>query len=159
MLTHKGAVSVTAFHKPRSLLAIGYDSGIFAIHYVAPIYDSTSMTTRVVKDESNTTTTTTTNEQTDTLPLIHLLSISAQALTAACFAPSGDLVAFGSAHLKQLLVWDWKNEAYVLKEQAHYYDIARCAITSDALHIISGGDDGKVKVWKVTSGQCLVTFT
>lgn len=55
-------------------------------------------------------------------------------------------------------MWDWQNESYVLKEQSHYYDIARCAITADALHIISGGEDGKVKVWKVNSGQCLVTF-
>lgn len=134
MLSHKGSVSVTAFHKPRGLLAIGYSSGIFAIHTLPEAKGGE-------------------------LALVHLLSISAQSLTAAAFSPSGDWVAFGSAHLKQLMVWDWKAEAYVLKEQAHYYDIACAAITADSTNIISGGDEGKVKVWKVASGQCFATFT
>nr|CCC94357.1 putative periodic tryptophan protein 2 [Trypanosoma congolense IL3000] len=134
LLTHKGNVSVTCYHRPRGLLAIGYNSGIFAIHSL--------------NDSSRT-----------DLTLVHLLSISAQSLTAAAFNPSGDFVAFGSAHLKQLLVWDWKSEAYVLKEQSHYYDISRTAITADASSILSGGDDGKVKVWRTSTGQCYVTFT
>ena len=134
MLSHKGSVSVTAFHKPRGLLAVGYSSGIFAIHTL-PAAKGGELT------------------------LVHLLSISAQSLTAAAFSPSGDWVAFGSAHLKQLMVWDWKAEAYVLKEQAHYYDIACAGITADSTNIISGGDEGKVKVWKVASGQCFATFT
>lgn len=134
MLSHKGGVSVTAFHKPRGLLAIGYSSGIFAIHTLP-------------------------DTKGGELALVHLLSISAQSLTAAAFSPSGDWVAFGSAHLKQLMVWDWKAEAYVVKEQAHYYDIACAAITADSTNIISGGDEGKVKVWKVSSGQCFATFT
>lgn len=132
MLSHKGNVSVTAFHRGRGLVAIGYNSGIFAIHTLAEHGD---------------------------FALVHLLSISAQALTAASFSPNGDHIAFGSSHLKQLLVWDWKSEAYVLKEQAHYYDIARTAITSDSSTILSGGEDGKVKVWRAASGQCVVTFT
>lgn len=132
MLSHKGNVSVTAFHQERGIVAIGYNSGIFAIHSLATPGE---------------------------FALVHLLSISAQSLTAAAFTPNGSCVAFGSAHLKQLLVWDWKSEAYVLKEQAHYYDIARTAITADSSSIISGGDDGKVKVWKASSGQCFVTFT
>ncbi|ESL09496.1 periodic tryptophan protein 2 [Trypanosoma rangeli SC58] len=134
LLTHKGNVSVTCFHQRRGLVAIGYNSGIFAIHSLAAA-DETELT------------------------LVHLLSISAQSLTAAVFSPSGDFVAFGSAHLKQLLLWDWKSEAYVLKDQGHYYDISRTAITADSSSIISGGDDGKVKVWKASSGQCYVTFT
>ncbi|KEG15172.1 periodic tryptophan protein 2 [Trypanosoma grayi] len=133
LLTHKGNVSVTSFHRRRGLVAIGYNSGIFAIHSLENADDAE-------------------------LALVHLLSISAQSLTAASFSPSGDFVAFGSAHLKQLLVWDWKSETYVLKDQAHYYDITRTAVTADASSIISGGDDGKVKVWKASTGQCYVTF-
>ncbi|EKF31252.1 hypothetical protein MOQ_004919 [Trypanosoma cruzi marinkellei] len=134
LLTHKGNVSVTCFHRRRGLVAIGYNSGIFAIHSLS------------TADEAE-------------LTLLHLLSISAQSLTAAAFSPTGDFVAFGSAQLKQLLLWDWKSEAYVLKDQAHYYDIARVAITADSGSIISCGDDGKIKVWKASSGQCYVTFT
>ncbi|KAK7196792.1 Periodic tryptophan protein [Novymonas esmeraldas] len=142
LLSHKGTISVAAFHAPRGLLAVGYSSGIFAIHTLPEA-----------------TATTATAAGGGELTLVHLLSISAQSLTAAAFAPSGDWIAFGSAHLKQLLVWDWKAEAYVLKEQAHYYDIACAAITADSTNIISGGEEGKVKVWKVASGQCFATFT
>ena len=131
LLQHKGNVSTASFHKSRNLLAIGYTTGIFAIHSSA----ATDLT------------------------LVHLLSISTQSLNASAFSPSGDVVAFGSAHLKQLLVWDWKAEAYALKEQSHYYDISCTAITADGSHVISGGEDGKAKVWKVSSGQCVVTFT
>ncbi|CCW69154.1 unnamed protein product [Phytomonas sp. Hart1] len=131
MLTHKGNITVAAFHQPRGLVAIGYNSGIFAIH-------STDIS--------------------EEFPLVHLLSISAQSLTAAEFSRDGAFVAFGSAHLKQLLVWDWSAESYVLKEQSHYYDITRTVITADSNYIISGGDDGKVKVWRATSGQCVVSF-
>ncbi|KAG8346487.1 WD domain [Trypanosoma vivax] len=133
LLAHKGNVSVTCFHRCRGLVAIGYNSGIFAIHSLDCGNDGE-------------------------FPLVHLLSISAQSLTAAAFSPNGEFVAFGSAHLKQILVWDWKSEAYVLKEQSHYYDINRAAITGDSNSIISGGDDGKVKVWRASSGQCYVTF-
>lgn len=131
LLQHKGNVSVAAFHRPRNLVAIGYSSGIFAVHSAA-------------------------SEEFD---LIHLLSISAQSLTACAFSPGGDWIAFGSAHLKQLMVWDWKAETYLLKEQSHYYDIACTAMTADGGSIISGGEDGKVKVWNTTTGQCYVTFT
>lgn len=131
LLQHKGNVTVADYHKGRGLLVIGYDSGIFAIHGAA----------------------------TADCALVHLLSITAQSLTACRFSPSGDHVAFGSSHLKQLLVWDWKGEAYVLKEQSHYYDIACTAMTADGQCIISGGDDGKLKVWRAGSGQCFVTFT
>ncbi|CUG82325.1 periodic tryptophan protein 2-like protein, putative [Bodo saltans] len=131
MLQHKGNVSVAAFHKERNLVAIGYTSGIFAIHAAAS----------------------------EAFDLIHMLSITAQSLTACAFSPGGDWVAFGSAHLKQLLVWDWKGESYLLKEQSHYYDISCTAMTSDGASIISGGEDGKVKVWNTATGQCYVTFT
>ncbi|CCW61257.1 unnamed protein product [Phytomonas sp. EM1] len=131
MLTHKGNISVATFHQPRGLVAIGYSSGIFAIH---------------------------STEQSEEFTLVHLLSISAQSLTAAAFSRNGAFVAFGSAHLKQLLVWDWRAESYVLKEQSHYYDITRTAITADSNYILSGGDDGKVKVWRAASGQCVVSF-
>lgn len=137
MLAHKGSVSVTAYHRLRRLLAIGYTSGTFAIH--------------IVPEE--------TEGAAGELTVVHLLSISAHSLTAACFSPSGDCIGFGSAHLKQLMVWNWKSESYVLKEQAHYYDIACAAITADSVNIISGGQEGKVKAWKAASGQCFVTFT
>ena len=33
---------------------------------------------------------------------------------------SGDWLAFGSAKLGQLLVWEWQSETYVLKQQVSH---------------------------------------
>lgn len=176
MLRPNGTVMVADYHAARGLLALGYSSGTFAIHSIL------TSVTEGWEGGANTQTKnnggissrdlTITAGSTGTgdrfgeapsspghLPLLHLLSISAQSLTAVRFSPSGDHIAFGSAHLKQLLVWDWKSEAYVLKEQAHYYGISHTTMTPDCMFIISGGEDGKVKVWKTGSGQCIVTFT
>ena len=34
---------------------------------------------------------------------------------------SGDWLAFGSAKLGQLLVWEWQSETYVLKQQVSHH--------------------------------------
>lgn len=149
MLQANGSVSVADYHAEKGLLALGYSSGSFAIYHTSP-----SVEESVQQEDGGAA-----SSSTSTLPLIHLLSLSAQALTAVRFSPSGDHIAFGSEHLKQLLVWDWKGETYVLKEQAHYYNISRTAMTSDSEYVLSGGEDGKVKVWRASSGQCIVTFT
>lgn len=174
LLSHKGLVTSATYHRKRSLLAIGYSSGLFAIHAVL-INNDTSLATHEEKsaqdalnnknNNSNIATSdgkagatargTTTSTS---LPLLHVLSATAQALSAASFSPKGDLVAFASAHLKQLLVWDWRGETHVLKEQSHYYDITCSAMTSDGALIVSGGDDGKAKVWRRSNGQCIASF-
>eukprot|EP00672_Neobodo_designis_P025987 CAMPEP_0174851668 /NCGR_PEP_ID=MMETSP1114-20130205/23308_1 /TAXON_ID=312471 /ORGANISM="Neobodo designis, Strain CCAP 1951/1" /LENGTH=948 /DNA_ID=CAMNT_0016086217 /DNA_START=37 /DNA_END=2883 /DNA_ORIENTATION=- len=132
LLQHRGTVSRAAYHAPRQLLAIGYTNGTFAIHGF--------------QDDGD-------------LPLMHMLSISSQSLTACAFSASGDHVAFGSDHLKQLIVWDWRGESYLLKEQSHYYDINVTAMSRDGATIVSGGEDGKVKVWKRSNGQCFANFS
>lgn len=72
---------------------------------------------------------------------------------------SGEWLAFGSAKLGQLLVWEWQSETYVLKQQGHFYDMTSISYSSDGQTIATGGEDGKVKVWNTTSGFCFVTFT
>eukprot|EP00796_Vickermania_ingenoplastis_P012593 gene12593-8631_t len=157
MLRPNGTVMVADYHAKRGLLALGYSSGTFAIHCL--LGDEIAGATSTGGNGAPGNGEEGAAGQHKTLPLVHLLSISAQSLTAIRFSRLGDHVAFGSEHLKQLLVWDWKAESYVIKEQAHYYGIARTAMTADSTAIISGGEDGKVKVWKTASGQCVVTFT
>lgn len=53
-------------------------------------------------------------------------------------------VALGCAKLGQLLVWDWRAETYVLKQQGHYYDVAAVAYSPDGALLASGADDSKV---------------
>ena len=133
ILKHDGDISAVAYHEARGVLALGYTSGIFVIH---------------VLDELN-----------QDLPALQELSVSSQALTALSFSVTGDYVAVASEALKQLIVWDWKASSYVLKEQSHYYDVNVAAFNIDGSVVVTGGEEGKVKLWNASSGQALVTFT
>eukprot|EP00951_Prasinocladus_malaysianus_P049221 scaffold667321_cov62-Prasinocladus_malaysianus.AAC.1 len=74
---------------------------------------------------------------------IHTLSISRERITSAAFNSSGSWLALGCAKLGQLLVWEWKSESYVLKQQGHYFDIASAAFSPDGAYIATGADDAK----------------
>ena len=51
---------------------------------------------------------------------------------------AGDWIALGCAKLGQLLVWEWRSESYVFKQQGHYYDIAKLAWSPDGALIATG---------------------
>lgn len=89
---------------------------------------------------------------------IHTLSVSRAPLTTATFGFDGAWVAIGSAKLGQLLVWEWRSETYVLKQQGHYFDVNTCAYSHDGALLVTGADDSKLKVWNVRQGSCFVTF-
>jgi periodic tryptophan protein 2 len=90
---------------------------------------------------------------------VHSLSISGHQISSVKMNPSGDWIAFGCPHLGQLLVWEWKSETYVLKQQGHLFDMKCLAYSPDGSLIATGGDDGKVKIWNASSGYCFVTFS
>lgn len=75
---------------------------------------------------------------------MHMLSVSREAITAVAISPRGDWVALGCAALGQLLVWEWRSERYVLKQQGHYYDVSALAFSPDGSYIATGADDNKV---------------
>lgn len=89
---------------------------------------------------------------------IHLLSISREKITTAVFNDLGNWLTFGCARLGQLLVWEWKSESYILKQQGHYFDVNCLAYSPDSQLLATGADDNKIKVWNVSSGFCFVTF-
>lgn len=89
---------------------------------------------------------------------IQLLSISKERLTSSVFNGTGNWLAFGCAKLGQLLVWEWRSESYILKQQGHYFDVNSVAYSPDSQLIATGADDNKVKVWNASSGFCFVTF-
>ena len=65
-------------------------------------------------------------------------------LTSLAFNPRGDWIAVGCAQLGQLLVWEWRSETYVVKQQGHYFDVASAAFSPDGACLVTGADDSKV---------------
>jgi periodic tryptophan protein 2 len=107
-------VSAVAYHPGMKLLVAGFTSGVFDLL------------------------------QMPDFSVIHALSISRERITSAAFNASGSWLALGCAKLGQLLVWEWKSESYVLKQQGHYFDIAACDFSPDGAYIATGADDCKV---------------
>ncbi|MED6249475.1 U3 snoRNP protein [Ataeniobius toweri] len=121
-------LTTAAYHKPTHILVTGFASGMFHLHELP---------------EFN---------------LIHSLSISDQRIASVAINSSGDWIAFGCSRMGQLLVWEWQSESYVFKQQGHFNNMASLAYSPDGQYVVTGGDDGKVKVWNTNSGLCFVTF-
>ncbi|MEW5311682.1 MAG: hypothetical protein WDW38_003377 [Sanguina aurantia] len=122
-------VSSYAYHKATGILAVGFTNGVFDL-YQLPDFQN-----------------------------LHTLSLSQERVTALTFNATGDWIAVGVAKLGQLLVWEWRSESYVLKQQGHYFDISAVAFSPDGSLIATGADDNKVKIFQQTSGFCFVTFS
>ncbi|XP_016132550.1 periodic tryptophan protein 2 homolog [Sinocyclocheilus grahami] len=122
-------LTAAAFHKKTHILVTGFASGAFHLHEL-PEFD-----------------------------LIHSLSISDQRISTIAMNPTGDWIGFGCSGLGQLLVWEWQSESYVFKQQGHFNNMNSLAYSPDGQYLVTGGDDGKVKVWNTNSGLCFVTFT
>lgn len=89
---------------------------------------------------------------------IQTLSVCQQRLTSVHFGRKGDWIAVGSAQLGQLLVWEWRSETYILKQQGHHFDVAAVAFSPDGASIATGAEDSKVKIYNLASGLCFATF-
>ncbi|KYM87794.1 Periodic tryptophan protein 2 like protein [Atta colombica] len=90
--------------------------------------------------------------------LIHSLSISRQRISSIALNSTGDWIAIGCSHAGQLLVWEWQSETYAMKQQGHRTNMNCLAYSPDGQYIITGGDDGKVKLWNTLTGFCTLTF-
>ena len=72
-------------------------------------------------------------------------SISDQHIASISFNRTGDWIALGCGGMGQLLVWEWQSESYVLKQQGHFNNMTCLAYSPDGQHIVTGGDDAKVR--------------
>ncbi|XP_059059987.1 periodic tryptophan protein 2 homolog [Achroia grisella] len=126
---YKIKLTAAQYHKGTKLLITGFSSGIFFLHEMPDVN------------------------------LIHTLSISEHRISSIAISPPGDWIAFGCPHIGQLLVWEWQSEQYVMKQQGHSLDMTCFSYSPDGLYIVTGGYDGKVKVWNTSTGFCFVTFS
>ncbi|KAJ9692558.1 hypothetical protein PVL29_011551 [Vitis rotundifolia] len=117
------------YHRGLDLVVVGFSNGVFGLYQMPDFV------------------------------CIHLLSISREKITTAVFNDLGNWLTFGCAKLGQLLVWEWRSESYILKQQGHYFDVNCLAYSPDSQLLATGADDNKVKVWTVSSGFCFVTFS
>ncbi|KAA8541879.1 hypothetical protein F0562_023031 [Nyssa sinensis] len=117
------------YHRALDLVVVGFSNGVFGLYQMPDFV------------------------------CIHLLSISREKITTAVFNDLGNWLTFGCAKLGQLLVWEWKSESYILKQQGHYFDVNCLAYSPDSQLLATGADDNKIKVWTVSSGFCFVTFS
>ena len=121
-------LTAASYHKKLKLLVTAYSTGAFYLHELPEA------------------------------TLIHSLNISEYAINSVCFNSTGDWIGLGVSGAGQLLVWEWQSEQYVMKQQGHSNVMSTISYSADGNFIVTGGFDGKIKVWNVTSGFCFVTF-
>ena len=122
-------VASADFNKTSNLLVVGFTSGVFGLYEMPGCVN------------------------------VHRLSVSNHSINSVSMSPTGEWLAIGSSDLGQLLVWEWKSESYVLKQQGHLYGLNSMDYSSDGQFIATGGEDGKVKIWNAFSGFCFITFS
>uniref|UniRef100_A0AAV1TXW6 Small-subunit processome Utp12 domain-containing protein n=1 Tax=Peronospora matthiolae TaxID=2874970 RepID=A0AAV1TXW6_9STRA len=117
------------FHSSTGMLVVGFGNGTFGL-YELPAFVN-----------------------------IHTLSVTQNQLETVAVNATGEWLAFASCKLGQLLVWEWRSETYVLKQQGHYFDLNAASYSPDGRLLATGADDAKLKLWDTNSGFCYVTFT
>lgn len=122
-------VKCATFHSKSNLLIVGFSNGEFRL-YELPEFN-----------------------------LIQLLSMGQNSVSTVNINATGEWLAFGSSKLGQLLVYEWQSESYILKQQGHFDLMNALCYSPDGSRVVTASDDGKIKVWDVVSGFCLVTFS
>ncbi|CDF41330.1 WD40-repeat containing protein [Chondrus crispus] len=93
------------------------------------------------------------------LTLLHTLSASGNAITDIEFNPTGEWIALASSQSGQIVIWEWRSETHILKQQSHVLAANAAAFSPDGRAIATGSRDGRVKLWGVATGFCVATFT
>ena len=125
---HHSTVSSACYHAHTRVLVVGFKNGVFILY------------------------------ETPSLSPLHSLSVSQHAITSAALNASGQWLALASKTLGQLVVWEWSSQSFVLKQQGHSQGMSCLAYSPDGEVIVTGGEDGKVKLWSTATSFCFATF-
>ncbi|KAG7196594.1 hypothetical protein KM043_013084 [Ampulex compressa] len=121
-------LTAAAYHQDTHILVVGFSNGSFYLYEMPDVN------------------------------MIHSLNISNYRISSITLNCTGDWIALGCSGAGQLLVWEWQSETYAMKQQGHSNNMNCLAYSPDGQYIVTGGDDGKVKLWNTLSGFCFVTF-
>ncbi len=114
-----------AFHKPSSLLVVGFSSGTPSL---ANFCDERSLNASrwsgvfglyELPDFNNIHTLSISSKKINTVRcgVAHLSSVRLLAILKVCINSTGEWLAFGSAKLGQLLVWEWQSESCAFRRR------------------------------------------
>ncbi len=124
-----GKISIADINTKSNIIVFGLSTGIFCIYDI------------------------------NTFESKYTLQISDNKINTLSINQDGLWLAFGSRKLGQLIVWEWKSETYVFKQQGHSYDISSITYSPDGSLLASGSNDGKIKLWDTSNSTCIITFT
>lgn len=150
-------VACATLHAATNMLVVGFVTGVFALYELpgGGTADAASLAAVSAPDSA-----VDGGRGGGALVEIHTLSISEARVDTCTVSPTGEWLAFGVAALGQLLVWEWRSESYVLKQQGHFSaEVHALAYSPAGAVLATAGGDCKVKLWSPTSGFCFVTFT
>ncbi|KAL3234593.1 Periodic tryptophan protein 2 [Nakaseomyces bracarensis] len=125
---NQAKVKCCTFHISTNLLIVGFSTGEFRL-YEMPDFN-----------------------------MVQQLSMGQNPVNTVSVNNTGEWLAFGSSKLGQLLVYEWQSESYILKQQGHFDATNALTYSPDGSRVVTAAEDGKIKVWDVTSGFCLATF-
>nr|PVC51392.1 hypothetical protein MACL_00001572 [Theileria orientalis] len=153
-------VAVVAFNDDTGLLVVGFTGGMFGIYNVPE------------------------------LTTVHTLKLGTQipVIDSVDVTKDGQWIALACSETGTIVVWEWKSETFVMKQQSHFGGVRCCSfsyasnleklgsladnrgdfdrtLSSRSLGmgtrflVATGGFDGKVKLWDNNTGLCYVTLT
>ena len=155
----KARVTCATFHKPNRILITGFTNGVFTLHEMPEFHPMHSLryllsyTSHLFVSPSSPSLLSSSPFFPCPSPLLLspslplLPSISDHRITSVAVNRTGEWLGFGSSTLGQLLVWEWRSETHILKQQSHHHEMNVMCYSPDGQLIVTGGDDGKV--WAV----------
>ncbi|CAH8562391.1 unnamed protein product [Heterobilharzia americana] len=133
--TNSGDVQITspissvAFHKDLQLLATGFESGLLLLHTFPDFV------------------------------IVSEVSLFTNSISSLTINRNGDWIGAGSELFGQIAVWEWRSQSCYMRADSHSKQMTSLAYSPDGLHLVTGGYDNKVKVWRISGGRSIVTFS